>query len=133
MCIRDSARIIPLVSDEALPDQLRFWNGASRGRFEGDTLIVETAHYNADGVTRGASQDLRVVERFERVGPDRIEWTITYADESTWDQPWTMMIPLERTDDKIYEYACHEGNHSMQGIMAGARVEEQEAHSADDR
>ena len=120
-------RIIPIGSGTPLPAQLEFWNGDSRGYWDGDVLVVETANYNRSGAYRGASEKLRVTERFTRTGPDSMEWQITYADDDTWERPWTMMIPLERTEDKIYEYACHEGNHSMQGIMHGARIEEQEA------
>ena len=114
------ARIIPIDDRPALDDGMQFWNGDARGYWDGDSLVVETQNYNSQGAYRGATENLRVVERFTRVGKDTIEWEITYRDDETWESPWTMMIPLERTEDKIYEYACHEGNHSMTGIMAGS-------------
>lgn len=125
------ARIIPLDDRPPMPDDMRFWNGHSRGHWEENTLVVETGNYNRQGAYRAASENLRVVERFERVGPELIEWTITYQDDQTWERTWTMMIPLSRTEDRIYEYACHEGNHSLEGIMKGARLEELDSQSGD--
>ncbi len=121
-------RIIPLGEPEPLADDLRLWHGNSRGWFEGDTLVVATSNYSADGSSRSRATDgLKVTERFTRTGPDVIEWEITYDDEATWVSPWTMMIRLARTEDPIFEYACHEGNYGLTNILSGARAQEREA------
>ena len=121
-------RIIPLVEQAPLPGDLRLWHGNSRGWFEGDSLVVETKNYTAEGSSRsGATEGLTVVERFTRTGPDVIDWQITYEDEATWVRPWTMMIRLARTEDPIFEYACHEGNYGLTNILSGARAQEREA------
>ena len=121
-------RIIPLGEPASLPDDLRLWHGGSRGWFEGDSLVVETTNYSAGGGAGGRATDgLKVVERFTRTGPGTIEWEITYEDEATWVSPWTMMIRLARTEDPIFEYACHEGNYGLTNILSGARAQEREA------
>ncbi|MCY3970838.1 MAG: hypothetical protein OXG74_12950 [Acidobacteria bacterium] len=121
-------RIIPLKAPAALPEDLRLWHGNSRGWFEGDSLVVETKNYSAAGGASGRATDgLKVVERFTRTGPDTIEWEITYEDQTTWVRPWTMMIDLARTEDPIFEYACHEGNYGLTNILSGARAQEREA------
>ena len=121
-------RVIPLLERSPLPDDLRLWHGNSRGWFEGDTLVVETKNYSAGGGSSGrATESLKVVERFTRTGPHVLEWEITYEDEATWVQPWTMMIRLARTEDPIFEYACHEGNYGLTNILSGARAQEREA------
>ncbi len=121
-------RIIPLAERASLPDDLRLWHGGSRGWFEDDSLVVETTNYSAGGGASGRATDgLKVVERFTRTGPETIEWEITYEDEATWVRPWTMMIRLARTEDPIFEYACHEGNYGLTNILSGARTQEREA------
>ncbi|MYA07608.1 MAG: hypothetical protein F4060_07160 [Holophagales bacterium] len=121
-------RIVPLRDPAALPEDLRLWHGNSRGWFEGDSLVVETKNYSAAGGSSGRATDgLKVVERFTRTGPDTMEWEITYEDEATWVRPWTMMIDLARTEDPIFEYACHEGNYGLTNILSGARAQEREA------
>ena len=117
-------RIIPLIGRPPLAEGIRQLHGDSRGRWEGDVLVVETRNYSAAGAARGASENLLVVERFRRVSPDVIEWEITFGDADTWQSPWTLMIPLTRSDDPIFEYACHEGNYALEGILAGARAQE---------
>jgi len=122
------ARIIPLGEPAPLPDDLRLWHGGSRGWFEDDSLVVETTNYSAGGGASGRATDgLKVVERFTRTGPETMEWEITYQDEATWVRPWTMMIRLARTEDPIFEYACHEGNYGLTNILSGARAQEREA------
>ena len=74
---------------------------------------------------RGGGDNLRVVERFTRVGRDTIRWDVTYDDAETWTQPWTAMIALHKSEAAIFEYACHEGNYAMEGILAGARAQDQ--------
>jgi hypothetical protein len=116
------ARIIPLDGRPHTPAPLRSWLGNSRGRWDGDTLVVETRHFT-NGF-RGASDKLVITERYQRIGPNTLNYSVTIDDPQTWTRPWSFMIPLKRTDEKIYEYACHEGNSSLAGILAGARAEE---------
>ena len=122
------ARVIPLDARPPVDEAIRQWHGDSRGRWEGDSLVVETANYSHTANLYGASRHSRVTERFTRVDPDTIEYVVTYDDPETWVQPWTVMIPLKRSaaSDAVYEYACHEGNYSMEGILAGARKLEAE-------
>jgi hypothetical protein len=122
------ARIIPMTGLPHLPGSVRQLHGDSRGRWEGDTLVVETTNYRR-GV-QGSGPEVRLIERFTRVSPDTLNWEITPLDPSTWTEPWTFMIPLKRSDGQVYEYACHEGNYSMEGILAGARAEERAARGA---
>jgi hypothetical protein len=116
------ARIVRLDNQPHLPTAVRQWLGDSRGHYEGDTLVLETTNYR-DGFM-GSSRDVRVTERFTRVSNDFINWVITVDDPKTWTQPWSFMIRLKRSPDQIYEYACHEGNYAMPGILGGARAEE---------
>ncbi|MEE2777234.1 MAG: hypothetical protein VYE73_10815 [Acidobacteriota bacterium] len=118
------ARLIPLDGRPHVADQIRQLHGDSRGRWEGDALVVETRNYRVLGAPRGSSQSVTVTERFERTGRDVLEWTITFDDPDTWTQPWTLMIPLARSTDAIFEYACHEGNYALRGILGGARAQE---------
>ena len=88
---------------------------------EGDTLIVDTTNYRAEALMNN-SEKLHVIERFQRTAPDYLTWTVTFDDPDTWLKPWTVEIPLRHSDDGLIEYACHEGNYGMQGILAGARA-----------
>ena len=125
------ARVIP-IDGPPHPDQsIRQLHGDSRGRWEGDTLVVETTNYSKLGAFWSASEDITVIERFTRVGPDTLQYEITFNDPTTWSQPWTVMIPLRRSEDPLFEYACHEGNLGMEGILAGYRAEEREAAAAE--
>ena len=122
------ARIIPIDGTPPLDDDVRLWHGDSRGYWEGDTLVVETANYSSQATFRGmSSEHLRVTERFTRVGPRTLNYEVTIDDPTTYTRPWTVLIPLMGTTDAIYEYACHEGNIGMDGILAGHRAEEREA------
>lgn len=120
------ARIVPLDGRPHAPGAIRTWLGDSRGRWDGDTLVVETT--NLRGSFLVASDDLKLTERYTRVGPDTLHYAVTVDDPRTWARPWTFMIPLTRTDERIYEYACHEGNVGLAGILSGARAEEQAQH-----
>ena len=126
------ARIVPLDGRPPLDGTIRQWHGDSRGRWDGDTLVVETTNYSPKSYFMGATENLHMTERFTRVAPDVLEWEVTIKDPTTWTAPWTAMIPLRRSDDAIYEYACHEGNIGMEGILAGARAMEK-AESAGSR
>jgi hypothetical protein len=122
------ARIIPLDARPHLPQNIRLWLGDSRGRWEGDTLIVETMNFSPKTSLLGSAENLHVVERFTRTAFDAINYEITLTDPTTWAAPWTAVVRLKRTADKIYEDACHEGNeHVMTGILAGARAAEKAA------
>ena len=122
------ARIIPIDGTAPLDDDVRLWHGDARGYWDGDTLVVETANYSGKATFRGVSaENLRVTERLTRTGPQTLEYEVTINDPTTYTQPWTVSIPLMGTTDAIYEYACHEGNIGMEGILAGHRAEEREA------
>ena len=120
------ARVIPLDGRPHLPAGVRLWHGDSRGRWEGDTLVVETTNFSPKNDFRGAAEGLRQVERFTRVDRDTIDHQVTVSDPATFTRAWTAAIPLRQTEAPMYEYACHEGNYGMEGIMAGARAEERE-------
>ena len=124
--IHDS-RIIPLDGPGHIDDSIRQWHGDSRGHWEGDTLVVETKNFSSKSLYRGSSEKLHLVERFTRVGADSLHYEITVADPTIWTQPWTAMAPLTQSDDAVYEYACHEGNIGMAGILSGTRAEERNA------
>jgi hypothetical protein len=118
-------RIIPLDGRPHLPQDMRQWAGDSRGRWEGDTLIVETTNFSPKSRFMGSAENLRVIERFTRVAADRLDYQITLDDASTWTKPWTVLIHLKRSHAMLYEYACHEGNyHTMEGMLGAARADE---------
>ena len=122
-----TVRIVPL-DGRPRPDQpIRQFVGESRGHWEGDTLVVESMHFNRLTGLRGSTPDARLVERFTRTGPDAIQYEFTIEDPATWTTPWTAQVELTRTEEPLYEYACHEGNYSMEGILAGARADDREA------
>lgn len=129
------ARVIPLTGARAaqsrLPQNLRQWEGDSVGRWEGDTLVIETTNFRVSDQSRFGVQydgmsdeNLKVTERLTRTGPHTITYRATVTDPTVYTQPWTIEFPLERTDSPVLEYACHEGNYAMTGILGGARAEE---------
>ena len=120
-------RVIPLDGRPRRDEPIRQFVGDSRGHWEGDTLVVETMHFNRLTGVRGSTPNARLVERFTRVGPDTLDYEFTVEDSDTWTSPWTARVELMRTDEPLYEYACHEGNYSMEGILAGARADDREA------
>ena len=124
------ARIIPLDSRSHLDEDVRQWLGDSRGYWDGDTLVVETKNYSQQANFMGAAEHLQVTERFTRVSQGVLEYEVTLNDSTTWEKPWTAMIPLRSSQDALYEYACHEGNIGMEGILAGARRQEAEEREA---
>ena len=119
-------RLIPLDGRPHIKDRTKQWNGDPRGHWEDDTLVVETTNFSSksDFYLSGPVENLHLVERFTRVGPTTLEYEATIEDPTTWTQPWTVLIPLKRSDDAIFEYACHEGNYGMEGILAGHRAQE---------
>jgi hypothetical protein len=123
-------RIIPLDDRPRLPPTVRQWLGDARGRWEGNTLVVETTNFHDKGAIRGRahSEMLRVTERFTRVDADNLAYETTVDDPKTWTAPWKVAIPLNRDDDyQMYEYACHEGNLSVGMTLGGARAAEKAA------
>jgi hypothetical protein len=124
------ARIIPLDGRPQPPAGARQWTGISRGRWEGDTLVVETTNFNGRNPFRGASENLRVIERFTRVADDQIRYRFTIEDESTWASSWTAEAPMQKTVGPIFEFACHETNYGIANILAGARASEKAAADA---
>ena len=121
------SRVIPLDERPHVDDGIRQWAGDSRGRWEGDTLVVETTNYSPQARFSGATENLHLVERYTRIAPDVLRHEITLNDADTWTRPWTVELLHESTLDPIFEYACHEGNYAMPGILGGARLEEREA------
>jgi hypothetical protein len=118
------ARVIYMDGRPHLGKEIRHWLGDSRGHWEGDTLVVDTTNFSPKSNFRGSHENLHLLERFTRVSSDRLEYAFTVSDETTWTRPWSAMIPLLRSNAQIYEYACHEGNLGLGGILAGARAEE---------
>ena len=118
------ARIIPLDGRPHLPPAIRSWTGDPRGHWEGNTLVIETTNFNEKTRFRGASENLKVIERLTRVDADTILYRFTIDDPSTFTKPWTGELPLAAAAGPIYEYACHEGNQSLVDILAGARAQE---------
>jgi len=118
------ARIIPLDNRAQASQGVRQWTGLSRGRWEGNTLVVETTNFNGKNPFRGASENLKVTERFTRTADDMIDYKFTVEDPATWDRAWTAEAPLAKTDGPIFEFACHETNYGIPNILAGARAEE---------
>ncbi len=120
-----NARIIPI--DGRPHGELRQWSGDSRGRWEGETLVIETRNFLRETSLGGSSADTYLVERFRRMDPDTVMYEFTVEDPNNFTRPWTAMMPLRRTDGPLFEYACHEGNIGMHGIMAGARRKDTQA------
>ena len=132
-------RIIPLDGRAHAPSTVRFWLGDSRGRWEGDTLVVETTNYhelspfNSYNCCRSAGANMRIVERFRRLDANTIDHQFTVEDPTTFTRPYTVAVPMTKMDEPIFEYACHEGNYGMEGILRGARAQEQREGVTRDR
>ena len=125
-----NARIVPLDGRPHLPSDVRQWVGDSRGRWEGDTLIVETTNFLGETSFVASGPNLRLVERFTRTADDRLVYEFTVEDPTMWTRPWTAAVPMKRNDLPMFEYACHEGNYGMTNLLAGARAEDAEAAAA---
>lgn len=124
-------RVIRLDEADPLPDDVTPWFGDSRGWWEGDTLVVETTNINPQQTVgrAPASEDTRVVERFTRVADDRILYDFTVEDPA-FEEPWGGQVPMHALDERIYEYACHEGNHALRNVLSGARYQERQEQEA---
>ena len=123
----NAVRIITTDGRPHLPNRIRQWPGDSRGRWEDDTLVVDTTNFTEKTSFQGSSDALHVVERFTRVDADTILYEFTVEDPTTWTRPWSVEIPMTTTEGPLYEYACHEGNYSLVNTLRGARAEERRA------
>ena len=121
-----TARIIPLDGQPHLDDRVQQWSGDSRGHWEGDTLVVETKNFAEKRAWRGSTDNMTLVERFRRLDADTLEYEYTVTDLDNWKAPWTVNLPMVRSDLPVFEYACHEGNYAMPNILAGARALERQ-------
>ncbi len=121
--IHDS-RIVRLDGRPHQPPAIRSLLGDSRGRWEGNTLVIETTNFSDKTNVRGSGERLRLVERFTRTDAGTLLYEFTVDDPASFVTPWTAILPMAKTDDQIYEYACHEGNYAMTGILRGARAGE---------
>ena len=122
-------RIIPLDGRPHLSSSMHQYLGDSRGRWEGDTLVVETTNFHPNGNPMGgyftlSDKDLRLIERFRRTAADTLEYTFTVDNPTMWTKPWTAVIYWKASKSEVFEYACHEGNYSLRGMLAGARADE---------
>ncbi|MDE0829099.1 MAG: hypothetical protein OSB03_07870 [Vicinamibacterales bacterium] len=115
-----NARIIPL--DGSDHGTVPMWTGVSRGHWEGDTLVVETKNFLRETSFRSSSDNLHLVERIQRQDEDTLVYTFTVTDSTTWTAPWTVELPMRRSELPMFEYACHEGNYGMEGTLSGARA-----------
>jgi len=115
-------RVIPLDNRPAASNAIKSYIGDARGHFEGDTLVVVTTNYLEAGAYGGASSALKTTERFKPSGPNTIDWSITFEDPHTWTKPWSFGMLLTRDpQSQVFEYACHEGNEGMRGMLKAAR------------
>ena len=116
------ARVVPLTDEDYAPDAVRMWTGDSRGRWDGDTLVIETRNFlrETNFMQGTTSRDLVLVERLTRVDDDTLRYDVTVNDPRVWTAPWTFSVPMRRNPQPLYEYACHEGNYGLTNILAGA-------------
>jgi hypothetical protein len=131
--VMHQTRIIPVNGRPHLPPGLRAWDGDSRGRWEGKTLVVDTTNFSPKSNFMGSAENLHLVERFTRIAPDEIKYEVTVDDPGVWTRPWTALVRLRRTNEVLYEFACHEGNLPLEGILAGARAQEKAAQGGAER
>jgi hypothetical protein len=125
--IAHDVRIIPLDGRPHVPAAVQQWIGDSRGRWDGDTLVIETTNFNGKNPLRGSSERMRVTERLTRVDADTIRYRFTINDESTWTRPWSAELLMRKATGPLFEHACHEGNYGLYNTLAGARLEEKKA------
>jgi hypothetical protein len=120
------ARVIPTDGRPHVPPAIRQWLGDSRGRWDGNTLVVDTTNFTDKTNFRGTGAGLHLVERFTRADANTLRYEFTVDDPATFTKPWTAVLPMTRSDERMFEYACHEGNHSLPDILQGARYEERQ-------
>ena len=114
------ARVIPLDGRPHVAPRVRQYLGDSRGHWDGNTLVVDVTNFSDKTNFRGSTAGLHMVERFTRVDPDTLNYEVTFDDPSTWTKPWTAAVLWKKSRGQMYEYACHEGNYGMKGILRGA-------------
>ncbi|HEX5046980.1 MAG TPA: hypothetical protein VFX89_07630 [Gammaproteobacteria bacterium] len=118
-------RVIPLDGRKHIDSSIRQYLGDARGHWEGNTLVVETTNFTDKTPYRGSSEHLKLVERFTPLGPDTLEWSVSFEDPHTWTQPWTFAMNLTHDETQpLFEYACHEGNYGLANMLSAARAEE---------
>ncbi len=117
-------RVIPTDGRKHVSSAIRQWMGDSVARWEGDTLVVDTTNFTDKVLYRGAAENMHLIERFTRVAQGQIDYRVTIEDPTTFTKAWTLAIPFVDTGEDMFEYACHEGNYGMEGILSGAREEE---------
>jgi hypothetical protein len=122
--LNHDVRRIPLDGRPHIPPRIRQWLGDSRGRWEGDTLVVDTTNFTSNTKFRGADENLHLTERFTRTGPDTILYEFTMVDPTAFTKPWKAEVPMIASEGPLFEHACHEGNYGLIGILRGARREE---------
>ncbi|MGH9145641.1 MAG: hypothetical protein ACRD1Q_02955, partial [Vicinamibacterales bacterium] len=121
-------RVIPVNGGPHLGEHIRSHMGDGRGRWEGDTLVVETTNFRDESAYRGANtKTLRLIERFTRIAPNQVRWAVTVDDPQTWTKPWTFAMPLTRDSTPLPAYECHEGNYGLRNILSAARADERRA------
>jgi len=137
--LNHEVRIIPLDGRPHFPDNVRQWVGDSRGRWEGDTLVVETTNqrpnrhfYGVQYLNSVMSEEFRTVERFTRTAPDQIRYRATVHDPAVFTQPWTVEIFMHPQEGPLVEFACHEGNYGLPGLLSAAREDERRAAAGDE-
>jgi hypothetical protein len=124
-------RLIPLDSRPHVRSGIRTYMGDARGHFEGNTLVIETTNFKPATAYRGASEQLKLIERFTPMGPKTVQWSVTADDSHTWARPWTFSMNLTKDPTQaIFEYACHEGNYGLRDILSGARADDRAAAAA---
>jgi hypothetical protein len=121
------ARIISLDGRPHAPQSIREWMGDSRGHWDGNTLVVDTTNFSPKFSFRGSDANLHLTERFTRVDADTILYEFTVDDPTAFTKPWKALVPMRRTPERVFEYACHEGNYALADILAGARAQEQKS------
>ncbi len=121
-----SARIVDLTGRPHAPKAIRFLTGDSVGHWEGDTLVVDTTNFLKDGAFRGASANMHLTERFSREDANTLRYEFTVDDPATWTKKWTASISMVRTNERMYEYSCHEANYALEGVLKGARFQEKQ-------
>ena len=125
-----NARIIPLDGRPHISKNIKQLSGDSRGHWDGDTLVVETTNYTGRTRFQNSTDALRVVERFARTGDGGIDYKFTVEDPNTWTRPWSAELPMMKVESRMFEYACHEGNHDLENILRVARTQERDAAAA---
>jgi len=123
-----SARLVDMSGRKHFPDSMRFLTGDSIGRWDGDTLVVDTTNFSIDGGFRGASKNLHLIERFTRTGADSLRYEFTIDDSDTWTRKWSVAMPMVKSNEQMFEYACHESNYALEDVMKGARYGEKKQH-----